>query len=400
MNFSRIAAAAAAGAVLAACSGQNGALPTQPGTANGIAGAPMGVANAGKSPAEINHWVPRYTTLPARGIDRNALETMQAAGTTIPYFTKTVTSPLNSQTYTYEIVGKDPTKSNRTTKVVYVPIVVRVHFPDGTVLDPTKPGCNDKVSVQNRFFKGPNFVNTPLTSNGVNVGKVQVVDGFQRAEFWNSLKGNLYHTVLKPAGTPIVVDYNAPSSAQTVAGVCADKPKVSHRIGEIDINSYDNEMVSLATQYATPTQVPIVLSYNVFETEGGCCILGYHSAFSRGSSTQTYAVGAYNDAGVFGSTPIEDIHAWTHEIGELVNDPFVANGTPPWGHVGQVSGCQNNLEVGDPLTGTAFTLKYNNFTYHPQELAFFDWFYRTPSQGTGGKFSFEGTFTQSQGACH
>jgi hypothetical protein len=158
---------------------------------------------------------------------------------------------------------------------------------------------------------------------------------------------------------------------------------------------------NLANTYAKTTQVPVILSYNTFETEGGgCCVLGYHDAYSRSGGTQTYAVGAYNDAGVFGSTPIEDIHAWTHEIGELINDPFVGNATPAWGHVGQQSGCQNNLEVGDPLTGTAFVHKYKGFTYHPQELVFFDWFFRTPSQGTGGKFSFEGTFTSSQGACH
>lgn len=356
---------------------------------------------AGVSIAQANHWVPRYTTLPARNVDFGMIAQMRGqSATTIPYYNGSVKSPLDNNTYNYQIVGADPTTSNVTTKVMYVPIVVRVHFSDGTVLDPTKPGCGDTVSVQDRFFKGPNFVATPLVSNGVNVGKAQVVDAFQRAEFWSVLKGHKYHTVLKPAVAPIVVDYTAPSTAKTVKGVCRTKNKISHRIGEIDINSYDNEVTSLATQYATPTQVPVVLSYDVFETEGGCCILGYHSAFGRSGGTQTYAVGAYNDAGVFGSTPIEDIHAWTHEIGELFNDPFVNNGTPAWGHVGQVGGCQNNLEVGDPLTGTAYTLKYNGFTYHPQELAFFSWFYRTPSSGTGGEFSFEGTFTSSQGACH
>jgi hypothetical protein len=133
-----------------------------------------------------------------------------------------------------------------------------------------------------------------------------------------------------------------------------------------------------------------------------CCILGYHSAFGRPSGTQTYAVGAYSDPGEF-SAGIEDIDAWTHEIGEWMNDPFVQidnfNFTPPWGNVGQVNGCQDNLEVGDPLTGTAYTIDYNGFTYHPQELAFWSWFYRTHSTGTGGKYSFEGTFTAPQGTC-
>ncbi len=397
MNFGRIAAAVAVGAMLAACSGQGGSIPTQ---SQGVGQAVpfAGGAKAGQSIADVNHWVPRYITVQPRNVNHAMLDEQQAAGTTIPFFKGSVKSPLDNNTYNYQIVGKDPTKSIRTTQIKTVPIVLVVTFSDGTVLDPTQPGCNDSVSVADRFFKGPNFVKTTLTSNGVNVGKVQVTDGFQRAEFWNVLKSqSKYHTVLKLAVAPIIVNVNAPSGSKTVAGVCSGN---NHRIGEIPINAYDNLVTSLATQYATTSQLPVVLSYNTFETSGGCCILGYHSAFSRSGGTQVYAVGAYNDAGVFGTTPIEDIHAWTHEIGELLNDPFVNNATPAWGHVGQVGGCQNNFEVGDPLTGTAFTLSYNGFTYHPQELAFFDWFYRTPSKGTGGKFSFEGTFTSSQGACH
>lgn len=115
---------------------------------------------------------------------------------------------------------------------------------------------------------------------------------------------------------------------------------------------------------------------------------------------QTYANGAYTDPGIF-SPGLQDIHVWVHELGELFNDPFINNATPGWGHVGQVQGpfCQNNLEVGDPLTGTAFQVQYNGFTYHPQEMAFFDWFYRTPSHATERKYSFEGTFASAQPAC-
>ena len=79
------------------------------------------------------------------------------AATTIPFFTGSVKSPLDGKTYNYDIVGSDPTKSSGVTKVSYVPIVLVITFSDGTVLDPTQPGCNDTVSVADRFFKGPNF---------------------------------------------------------------------------------------------------------------------------------------------------------------------------------------------------------------------------------------------------
>ena len=151
--------------------------------------------------------------------------------------------------------------------------------------------------------------------------------------------------------------------------------------------------------WLAPGQLPVLLAYNVVQTEGNqCCIIGFHGAYGRSGGTQVYATGSYTDPGEFGA--IEDIYAWTHEIGEAFNDPFTNNGTPAWGHVGQVSGCQNNLEVGDPLTGsTAVSLPLHGFTYHAQELAFFDWFFRTPSNGTGGYYSFEGSFKTAQGAC-
>jgi hypothetical protein len=396
LNLLRISAATAAGALLAACSGQGGALPTQSASGSALSQ----VAGRMQTPAQEHGWNPHFAVMQPRNVDFASLQEQAKSNKALPFYTGSVKSPLDGRTYNYQIVGSDPTTSTGTTKIQYVPIVVRIHFSDGTVLDPTQPGCNDTVSVQNRFFEGPNFEKTALKSNGVNMGKTQINDAFQRAEFWTILKSKKYHTVLSAAKKPIIVDFTAPSGSQTVGGVCSDSKTVSHRIGEIDINSYDNEMVSLASKYAKPNQVPIVLSYNTFETEGGgCCVLGYHDAFGTSKGTQTYAVGAYNDPGIF-SVPIEDIHAWTHEIGELINDPFVNNGTPAWGHVGQVGGCQNNFEVGDPLTGTPFNVTYKGFAYHPQELAFFSWFYRTDSTGTGGKFSFEGSFTSSQGACH
>jgi hypothetical protein len=346
---------------------------------------------------QVYGWTHVFATLPARGVKFGELDTQTKTASTIPFFTASITSPLDGNTYTYQIAGADPNTSKTTTYIAYVPIVARIHFADGTVLDPTLPGCGDTVSVANRFYNGPNFASTSYTSNGVSVGTTQFTDAFQRAEFWSIVGGTRYHTLLQAAAQPRVLDVNAPPGSFTVAGVCAGS---SHRIGEIPFNAYDAIIQSIATTYATPTQVPVVLSYNVFETfDGHCCIIGYHSAIGTSTGTTVYAVGAYNDAGIF-SVPIEDINAWTHELGELFNDPFVNNATPAWGHVGQVSGCQNNLEVGDPLTGTVFTLTFNGFTYHPQELAFFSWFFReSPSEGTGGLYSFKGTFTTTQGPC-
>ena len=283
------------------------------------------------------------------------------------------------------------------TKVNYVPIAVRWHFPNGVVLDPTQPGCSDTQSVNSRFFNSPLFVNTPQTSNGINVGNTQVIDAFQRAEFWTHVKSKPnYHALLTTTHPKIIiVDETAPSGSTSQGGACAGS---NHNLGEIPINAYDSLLVAITNKYVkSTTSLPIIMSYNVVETEGGCCIIGYHSAYNRNGGTQVYATGAYTDGGIFNG--IQDIHAYTHEIGEAFNDPFVNNATPAWGHVGQVGGCQNNFEVGDPLTGTPFLDTLNGFTYHPQELAFFSWFYRSPDSGTGGKYSYKGTFTSAQGTC-
>jgi hypothetical protein len=280
--------------------------------------------------------------------------------------------------------------------VKYVPIMLRVTFPGGVVLDPTKPGCNDTVSVEKRFFGSPLFESTTLKSNGINVGNTQIIDAFQRAEFWSMTAGSGYHVLLAPSAKVRILDVTAPSGSTSQPGACSGN---SHNLGMIDYGAWGTLLTTIINKYAKTNELPIVAAYNVVETSGGCCIIGFHGAYGRTAGTQTFATGAYTDAGIF-NPGLEDIHAWTHEIGEWANDPFINNGTPAWGHIGQQPGCQNNLEVGDPLTGTPFTVKFEGFTYHPQELAFFSWFFRTKALGTGGEFSWDGTFETAQGVCH
>jgi hypothetical protein len=101
-----------------------------------------------------------------------------------------------------------------------------------------------------------------------------------------------------------------------------------------------------------------------------------------------------------------DVNIPAHEFGEAINDPFGNNIVPPWGHTGQQPNCQNNLEVGDPLTGTIYgggagiTLK--GFTYHPQELVYFNWFTQQTKYadyGADDVYSMSGTFTSPAKLC-
>jgi hypothetical protein len=165
-----------------------------------------------------------------------------------------------------------------------------------------------------------------------------------------------------------------------------------------------NTLISrLASQGVGTTVLPIIILGNVVLGDPGdsltsnCCVIGYHGAY--GSPVQTYALSDYDSTGIF--LGLADVSALSHEIGEWEDDPLGNNPTPAWGHVGQVSGCQNNLEVGDPLSGTLFppVSMPNGITYHTQELAFFSWFYRqSPSLGAGGLYSDNGTFGADAGA--
>jgi hypothetical protein len=164
----------------------------------------------------------------------------------------------------------------------------------------------------------------------------------------------------------------------------------------------------------SPAGTPLDLFLNspllkvMFEsTPSDCCILGFHDAFlnpNHGHAFQTFATADYDTTQLF--SPSADAVDSSHEINELQDDPSGSNPTPAWGHVGQVSGCQSNLEVGDPLSppsGPVFDVKMpNGFTYHVQDLAFFSWFYRqSPSIGLGGVYSLLGTFKTSAGPiCH
>jgi hypothetical protein len=358
-----------------------------------LAIASQSLAASAEGLAEQHGWKPYFLSFPGRGVNPATFPIESATGKSLPSWTSSIVSPVDGKTYKFTILGTNPQTKPVSTTINYIPIVLKVKWPGG-VSDPTKPACSDTVSVSNRFYQGPNFASTPLVSNGVNVGTTQITDAFMRAEFWQYASGTNYGVFLKAAAPVRVVDVTVKSAVKVVAGPCSG---AGHDLIGIDINTYDALVQSIDKKYAKPTQLPLILTYNVVQTEGGsCCIIGYHSTYvAANGATQVYSVGSYTDAGIF-TAPIDDIHAWTHEIGEAFNDPSGTNPTPAWGHIGQVSGCQNNLEVGDPLTGTPFALTYNGFAYHPQELVFFNWFFRSAAIGTGGLASFEGSFTAGQ----
>lgn len=298
-------------------------------------------------------------------------------------------------THTYVMVGTDPALGSATTNVPVVIVPLKFNFTGGVSLSAESNVCHDTETALQRVQNSPIFQSVSFSPGGMNVGNTQYIDAFQRANFWSSVSASSpnYHVLLSPVTVePLQTISVSKRSGTTVAGPCA-------RIGEVDINFFDSQAQSLLRNLGIPsTSFPIFIDYNTFLTSNrSCCILGYHSATS---SNQTYAFAAYSDPGIFTAPGIRDIHALTHEIGEWMDDPFGNNLVPAWGNVGQVSGCQNNLEVGDPVTGTAFAVTLNGFTYHPEDLVFLPWFSRqSPSPSVNGWYTFLNTFSSPAAAC-
>ncbi|HZZ86916.1 MAG TPA: hypothetical protein VFE13_01150 [Caulobacteraceae bacterium] len=353
---------------------------------------------------------------------RSALVRPMSGVNTVPFWTTHITSPRDHLTYTVDMVGSSPLQATPVNRnVSYVPIILRIHM-GGIVVDPTVVSPCDTESPAQRFFDSPLFQPaTNIFSNGVNVstGGQQLVSAFQRADFWTSTQGTTYGVTLVPTRTsPIIIDW-APWQPTDFVGSFSDECGQTEAMPNIDIGEYDAELQMIAARWATPTQIPVIMSLNVaIYTDlntNHCCVLGYHNAVPLPSGVQLYATGAYFDSANLFGVDYQDISTWTHEISELVADPFVqsiptvpggtsANLTPAWGHTGQVSGCQNNLETGDPLSSDQIgnfhdkTINEGGFHYHYQDLAFHSWFYRSHSTGTGGKFSFNGNFVRAAGA--
>jgi hypothetical protein len=101
------------------------------------------------------------------------------------------------------------------------------------------------------------------------------------------------------------------------------------------------------------------------DSTSGCYILGYHSA--TGSPAQTYGVVDWDSTGAFQNTSGASIAS--HEMGDWLDDPLVNNRTSAWGDIGQVSGCQSNLEVGDPWSGAPGHQILMNISYIPSGIS-------------------------------
>ncbi len=332
-----------------------------------------------------------------------------SVGTTIPMSNFNITATKNGSNYSGVLVGTSPfdsTLSGSNTTVLVIPLSITI---GSTTFNPSAPeSCDGGATPLVRFALSPLVQNVPnLTIAGQNVGTAQYTDGFRKAEFWSLVGGNAAYS--NPLsfyfGGTISLSAAAVGIHGTIFGNGCQKMGI---VSNTWLDGYLRLGLMPWLQshgYLSPSMFVIFLVHNVVQSLSNppniltCCILGYHGA--TGNPVQTYAVINWDSTNIF--VGASDAAIASHEIAEWMDDPLGTNPTPAWGNVGQVLGCQSNLENGDPLSGkTVPAITMNGFSYHPQELAFFSWFFNsvaTPSLGAGGKFSSNGTFAGPAKPC-
>jgi hypothetical protein len=348
----------------------------------------------------------KFAVLPARNFSMENAESQAGTATTVALWSHTVSS--GGTSYKYQMVGRNPfvTLTTPTYNVTASVIPIKVVFTSFSnfTADPEAKDttCSPKGTATALTKASPLFNAIPGNIWGTSVGEGQYVDLFQRANFntqtdSTGINPDYHTTLLYKLNPEITVNV---SGGDVIAANCGN-------LGLMDFATWDNyiqttlmpQLASQSPPIAPPTQLAIFLLYNVVLYENStsnCCILGYHSAFddpAYANAFHTYVSVEFDTSKDF--TGVADTSAMSHEIAEWMDDPSGNNPTPSWGNVGQVSGCQANLEVGDPLSGTLsqIYMPSNGYTYHVQDLTFVSWFFdQHPSDGVNGWYSFLGNF--------
>ncbi|HEX4160661.1 MAG TPA: hypothetical protein VHY79_19495 [Rhizomicrobium sp.] len=336
-----------------------------------------GMASAGSDPRlanlpELGKFKPMFLVGPKHSEPlSNRLPTAQ-----LPQWNGSYTD-LTGKNVTFTQIGGNPSNTNATSTINVLLIPVKfVITQNGTkyTFDPMK------VKLANNFnrnvitaMKDSPLFNSKVdfnpqygSCNGscVDLGKTQYEDAFQRGTWWgNDVQANTdYHVLF----TTTV------EKEQTITASCTSGCVVKEGnlvLGEYNFGQMDREIQTMLSSIkdVNPGVLPLFISYDVYLTSGGCCIGGYHDADGRQPTGQTYSYATYVDsAGEFS----QDVSAFSHELGEWMDDPFVDN----------FVNCNDNgiMEVGDPLEGQqnygGFPYKDKKFTYNLQSLVYMGYF--------------------------
>jgi hypothetical protein len=285
----------------------------------------------------------------------------------------------SGKTYPEVFIGTNPTTNSTTTVPVYIiPVTMKYGT---TSYDPSTLQANGVSIVQN-ILNSPVFTPIDFTVNKVDFGSTQYLDAFQRSNLWSSVKTNTnWHTSLSTTveATQTVVIPKAHGEIISAFG--------ASNLILANINTYDAKIEKMITKLKlTGSGFPLFVVANTYWSSGnttsGCCIGGYHSVTSAG---QPYGTASYvTTYGAFS----QNTSAFSHEIGEWIDDPNTNNAVP------SACGAGSILEVGDPLEGNSnygsYPYTVGGVVFDLQDLAEVGYFGATPNPSASGYTTFQG----------
>jgi chitinase len=304
----------------------------------------------------------------------------------VPHFSGSFVS--QGKAYPFTIVGAKP-QSNGTTEVPVQIIPISLFFEE-FVDESGAPIVLDPGPIVSRVQSSPNFRSAQYAT-----GMTQFADAVQRAQFYGAA-GKEWHTLL---GAPQILKPLRIAVPRGDAKVYRNPSTgVLYAIVDTDFFlSQLNTMIQMAN--LAPDALSIALTSNVFlapqKDIKKCCVLGFHTSFDVGEMAQvkfiqTFIWASWVEQGILGSG-LADVTPMSHEISEWMNNPFGGNAVPMW-QVPNSSGCQSNLETGDPLAlmpNAGYPVLIDGFTYHPQNQVLMQWFQRgAASDAFESAFSF------------
>jgi chitinase len=304
----------------------------------------------------------------------------------VPHFSGSFES--QGKAYPFTMVGAKP-QSNSTTEVPVQIIPISLFFEEFAD-ENGAPIVLDPGAIVPRVQASPNFHEAQYAT-----GTTQFADAVQRAQF-SATAGKDWHTLL---GAPQILKSLRIAVPRGDAKVYRNPSTgVLYAIVDTDFFlSQLNTMIQMAN--LSPDALAVALTSNVFlapqKDIKKCCVLGFHTSFDVGEMAQvkfiqTFIWASWVDQGILGPG-LADVTPMSHEISEWMNNPFGSNAVPAW-QVPNSTGCQSNLETGDPLAlmpNAGYPVLMDGFTYHPQNQVLMQWFQRgATSDAFEGSFSF------------
>jgi hypothetical protein len=298
----------------------------------------------------------------------------------------------------YSMVGNPPAHGGTTViNAPVVPVIVDLRNYDGS---PRFVNGKRLISMPAPFLQpfmdGPVFGTAHYSSSPVDT---QITDAEQRATFGNKARSD-WHTLLAPSiktTRTMVLLRGTYRFALNADGTCCAFILVDEGTFGSELfppAKPDNSTIIGAAEVAgemTTKDISTFMFPNTYLYQNGdpnqCCVLGYHTfdieaGDAANHNQPRFYVMNYSSwitPGLFGPA-FEDVTAFSHEMAEIFNDPFVAydglhNVTPftqnPRGD------CQDVLEVGDvieDLPNSTYPVTIGGYTYHPQTIALLPWF--------------------------